>query len=92
MEVTMKKSADKQLKKLAKNVQEKISKHLEATVRHVNDFSQIKSEKLKGTNDRYKIRVGSYRVVIKKISNTQVQITAIADRKDIYKLLLGITI
>jgi len=58
----------------------------------IQSFALLRTEKLIGYSDRYKIRVGNYRIVIKKISNVHIVVTTIADRKDIYNKLFEIVL
>jgi len=83
MKVEIAKSALKSLNKIPKKFKDPIDAIL-SQLKQANDFSEINCEKLRGHADRYKIRRGDYRIVLKKIANTHIQITAIADRKDIY--------
>ena len=46
--------------------------------------------KLKGIKNRYKIRVWNYRIIYKVESQTEILITSIAHRKDVYNELFGI--
>ena len=48
--------------------------------------------KLKGYSDLYKIRVGDYRIVYKKVTSNYIKITSVGDRKNIYKNLLEIVL
>jgi len=82
--------ASKNLKKIYRPEKLKIEAVLEE-LEYVESFKEVKIEKLKGYKDRYKIRVGNYRIVIKKLANTHIQITSIANRKDIYNKLFGLT-
>ena len=89
MIVDIPKSVEKQLKKLPTDINSKAKMILEE-LRYADSFNEVQSEKLSGTKDRYKIRVGNYRIIIKKLSSKYIEITAIADRKAIYKKLFGI--
>ena len=85
--------ADKRIQKSFKKfpIQDRIKiQELLRIMEKCNNFSEIKAEKLSGF-DRYKLRVGNYRLILKKISETHVQITMIAHRRDIYKRLFGIS-
>ena len=62
------------------------------TVVATNTFEELTmiEGKLKGAIDRYKIRQGDYRIILKKESETHVIITAIRHRKDIYDKLYSL--
>jgi len=90
MKVEVLKRATKQTDKFHSKDQIKIKKQIKQ-IEAIQSFALLKTEKLIGYTDRYKIRVGNYRIVIKKISNTHLVVTVIANRKDIYDKLFGIT-
>lgn len=75
--------AFKQLSKLPKPIQKKISENIDALS---DNPRPAQSKKLKGYDDLYRIRIADYRVVY-EIVNQQVLITIlrVAHRKDVYK-------
>ena len=82
--------ARKSLKKIDKKEQLKI-------LSVINDIQECETiqdiphnGKLKGTKDRYKIRVGNYRIVYKIKSQTKILITSIRNRKEVYDKFFGI--
>jgi mRNA interferase RelE/StbE len=81
--VVFAKAADRQLRKLPKNVQQRIV--LEAESLSVNP-RPVGSIKLEGEDELYRIRVGDYRVIY-QIGDEQliVLIVRIAHRKDAYR-------
>ena len=81
--------AKKSLKKIQQSDRNKIELAINDLL-YCESFNEIKTEKLKGYSDRYKIRVGNYRIILKRISNNHLQITAVSDRKEVYKKLFGI--
>jgi len=90
MKVEMDKRVHKDLKKLPHQVSSKIQDKIDE-LKAADTFDTTKTNgKLAGTKDRYKIRIGSYRIVLKKETNTHVKITAIANRKDIYNHLFSV--
>ena len=89
MKVDITRSASKNIKKLEVNTRNKVSQKILET-EGLNTANEIQSEKLSGTKNRYKIRVGNYRVVYEKITATHIEITSVRDRKDVYNKLFGI--
>jgi len=84
--------AAKRLKKIVsrqdrKNIKDRI-KEIESN----SNTGKLGAEKLRGSQDRFKIRCGNYRIIFKKISSEEIFITAIADRKGIYNKLFGVTV
>ena len=74
----------KSLKKIYKKEQLKI-------LSVINDIQECETiqdiphnGKLKGTKDRYKIRVGDYRIIYQIKSQTEILITSIRHRKEVY--------
>ncbi len=90
MRVDFTQKAVKQFRKLSLTARQAVATKIRA-IENVQRFSEIKSEKLSGGNNLYKIRSGNYRIVFQKISSEQILITAIAHRKDIYNKLFGLT-
>lgn len=81
--VFLKPSADRELAKLPRDVQQRISRKLIELGRNPRPPGV---EKLGGGKDEYRIRVGSYRVIY-AIEDDQliVLVLRIADRKDVYR-------
>lgn len=87
--IDIKGSANKSLNKIDKKVKGKIQDLL-SRVSALDSTSEIDHDgKLKGYQDRYKIRLGNYQIVYKIESLNHILITAIAHRKDIYNKLFG---
>ena len=84
----------KKVTKKVKNLPRKVANEIRQVLYEIEGFenaSMIDNDgKLKGYLDLYKIRVGQYRIVYKKITSTHIQITSVGDRKYIYKKLFGI--
>ncbi len=91
MKININGKANKKLEKIPNKEQQQIRNKLSeiATLSVANEIRH--DGKLKGALDRYKIRIGNYRIVFQKISSEQILITAIAHRKDIYNKLFGLT-
>lgn len=81
----------KQVRKLPKQVQQNI-KALILELQQLESTNEIQSEKLSGTKNRYKIRVGNYRIVYEKITATHIEVTSVRDRKDVHNKLFGIVL
>lgn len=92
MIIDIKKSAYKTLKKLPPKIAEPVEIVINELKIAATFHEFKKAEKLTGHSDRYKIRIGNYRIVIKKESDTHITITAIANRKDIYNKLFDFII
>lgn len=90
MRVDTGKSIKRQVRNLPQNVQEYIKSFI-SELKSLDSAKDINSEKLSGTKDRYKIRLGNYRIVYQKISVNHIEITSVRDRKEVYKKLFGIT-
>ena len=90
MRVDIAKKVIKKVKKLPLKAANEISKVL-YEIEGFENASRIDHDgKLKGYSDIYKIRVGDYRIIYKKVTATHIQITSVGDRKYIYKNLLEI--
>ena len=90
MRVDIGKKVIKQVNKLPRKVADEIRQVL-YEIEGLENASMINNDgKLKGYPDLYKIRVGDYRIVYKKLESTHIQITSVGDRKNIYKNLLEI--
>lgn len=83
--------AAKQLRKISSRIDRKNIKDRIKEIESTPNTKELRAEKLKGSQDRFKIRCGNYRIIFKKISSEEIFITAIADRKDIYNKLFGVT-
>ena len=90
MELVFTKKAAKQYQKLNVQTQHQISDKLRKFEEEISGFDQYTQMKLVGYNDRYKIRSGNYRVIIKSTSNVTGEITAIGHRKNIYDKLFSL--
>ena len=92
MIIDIKGSAEKYLRKMDKKAAQRIRTEIADTAK-LKSTSEIPNDgKLRGYTDRYKIRVGNYRIIYKVEYTTHILITAIADRKDVYNKLFGITL
>lgn len=83
--IVWKNSANKELKRLPKDVIEKI---LLAVEKLSIDLNPIGSKKIAGSISTYRIRIGDYRVVYS--SNNKylvIEVVRVGHRKDIYKNL-----
>lgn len=60
LEITLK--AKKDLKKLDKNTQKRVT---DALKQMISDRERVDLKKLKGTEDTWRLRVGNYRVILK---------------------------
>lgn len=82
MKITISARAEKELRKLSKINQIAIA----AKIRSFATTEIINEEKLSGYKNIYRVRVGDYRIVFKKIPS-EIYIVLIGHRKDIYDLL-----
>lgn len=89
MQVDITSNAAKNIKKLDINIQKQVYEKI-IEIGALNSTNEIQSEKLSGFKDRYKIRVGNYRIVYQKLTTTHIEITSVRDRKDVYNKLFGI--
>ncbi|MDL1971376.1 MAG: type II toxin-antitoxin system RelE/ParE family toxin [Candidatus Desulfofervidaceae bacterium] len=77
----------KELSKVPKNIQERVEKIVFMELKESNPFSLGYVERLKGFKDKYKIRVGDYRIGLRiDKEKKEVVCLRVARRKDIYKL------
>lgn len=75
--------ATKQFRDLPSKVQDRISPHIDALAANPRPHGALK---IKGEDDQYRIRVGSYRVVYSIVDERLiVSIVRVADRKDVYR-------
>jgi len=81
MNVVVSPHAKKQLKKLPKIIQLTIVKRLKA----LRNPSSVEAKKLQGYKDIFRTRVGSYRIIYRKMPDV-VYVILIAPRKEAYLL------
>ena len=92
MKVEVKKSASKSLAKIPKR-ERAIIEGILLKLKSLNRVLDIDNDgKLKGKKDRYKIRVGDYRIIYKVESQTEILITSIRHRKDFYDKIFEIVL
>ena len=80
MKVVISKKAEKQLSKLNQFVRRKILKIL----KKFESGERVDIKKMKGTDDEFRIRVGNYRILIKRFKNNDYLVTEIGKRENIY--------
>lgn len=86
-EIEYKKVFLKELSKLPENEQERIEKIVFDEITTTNPFQYKYIEKMKGYPDKYKIRVGNYRIGLTIDTKLKIIIfNRVAHRKDIYKI------
>lgn len=90
--IDIKGSAEKSLKKIDNKWEKNIRKRIAAIAMLESTTEIDHNGKLKGEVDRFKIRIGNYRLVYKIEAKNHVLITTIAHRKDIYNKLFGIVV
>ena len=83
MRLIISKGADKQLSKFNPFVRRKILKNL----RYFSEGEKVDIKKMKGKSDEYRIRVGEFRILIKKSKDNDYLVTEIGKRENIYFLL-----
>jgi mRNA interferase RelE/StbE len=76
-------SFEKDAKKLPKEVQLKL-KEIINLIQQSSNFSELNAEKLAGSKDAYRIRLGNYRIGIYKEDNTII-LSRVLNRKEIYR-------
>ena len=82
--VILKKQADKHLKLLDRNIQQKVFKQLKEISKWNFDYLDIK--KLQWYETRYRLRVGKYRILFEKYEDKLIILVIdIWSRGDIYK-------
>lgn len=74
---------EKDAKKLPKEVQLKL-KEIINLIQLSSNFSELNAEKLAGSKDAYRIRLGNYRIGIYKEDNTII-LSRVLNRKEIYR-------
>ena len=86
-EVNFTKRFLKELASLPSNVQTRIEVIVFQELKSDNPFSLGYIEKMKGYNDKYKIRVGDYRIGISVDSlNKRITCQRVAHRREIYRI------
>tara|TARA_Y100000310_G_scaffold345413_1_gene464698 strand:- start:9009 stop:9266 length:258 start_codon:yes stop_codon:yes gene_type:complete len=80
MRLVISKKADKQLLKFNPFIRKKILKNL----RNFAEGGRIDIKKMKGKDDEYRIRVGEYRILLKKFQNEDYLVTEFGKRENIY--------
>ncbi|MEM7496335.1 MAG: type II toxin-antitoxin system RelE/ParE family toxin [Myxococcota bacterium] len=76
--------AQKQFRRLDRQVQQQLKPHIQSLCHGLNH----RCVKLKGYDDRYRLRSGSYRIVFEMHDGQLiVLLLSIAHRKDIYRVL-----
>ena len=76
----------KELSRLPKDIQEKVERIVFVELKDTNPFSLGYMEQLMGFKDKYKIRIGQYRIGLKiDKENKEIICLRIAHRKDIYR-------
>lgn len=83
MKISISPLAEKQLRKISKPDQIAIGQKI-ISLREESAFLQ--EEKLQGYNNIFRVRVGDYRIVYKKIL-PEIYIILIRHRKDVYRLV-----
>ncbi len=77
----------KELSKLPRDIRERAEKIVFKEIKDKNPFSLGYIERLKTSKDKYKIRIGDYRIGLKIDSkHKEIIFLRIAHRKDIYKM------
>jgi len=80
MKVVISKKTEKQLSKLNQFVSRKILKVL----KKFESGEKVDIKKMKGKGDEFRIRVGNYRILIKRFENNDYLVTEIGKRENIY--------
>jgi mRNA interferase RelE/StbE len=83
MIILIDRSFEKDAKRLPPDVQRKL-KQLIQQIQQVNSFSQLGCEKLSGSQNAYRIRLGNYRIGIYKEDETVV-LSRVLNRREIYR-------
>lgn len=82
MKLIISKKADKQLSKLNPFIRKRILKNL----RQFKEGEKVDIKKMKGKVDEYRIRVGEFRILIKKFQDKEYLVTEVGKRENIYFL------
>ena len=80
MRLIFSKKAGKELSKLNPFISDKIIKIL----KKFENGERVDIQKLKGEDEEFRIRVGDYRVLLKRFSNKDFLVTEIGQRENIY--------
>mgnify|MGYP001180404590 CR=1 FL=1 len=85
MKVRISKSLAKDTAKITdKKVKEKLFKKIEQ-LQSAENLSQQPIKKLKGFKDFYRIRIGDYRLGVKKLTEQEILLVRFLQRKEIYR-------
>lgn len=88
MVVELEKTARKQYDKLPEKVRLLVNGKIDQIAQSASfDKIPVIEGKLKGSPHRYKVRQGDYRIILKKVTEEHVIITAIRHRRDVYDRL-----
>lgn len=83
-QVKFKRTAEKQLSKLPRQIQKKLRSYIDEKL--TKDPRPAGVRKLVGKDNLYRIRVGNYRIIYQINDDTLVvRITKLGDRRDVYK-------
>ncbi len=82
MRITISPRAEKELKKITKIDQIAVARKIRSLIENII----VNEEKLSGYKGIFRIRVGNYRLVYRKISQ-EIYIVLIHHRKDVYKIV-----
>ena len=92
MKIELDRRANKSLAKIPKR-ERAIIEEILLGLESLNEVLDIDNDgKLKRTKDRYKIRVGNYRIIYKVESQNAILITSIRHRKDVYDKIFEIVL
>ena len=81
--IRIKPSALSKLKKLPSQIKRRISAKIDSLA---SDARPAGGEKLEGTDDLYRVRVGNYRIIYQiQDENLLIMIVKVGDRKEIYR-------
>jgi len=80
MKVIFSKKADKQISSFNPFIRQKIVNVLEK----FQNGERVDIKKLKGMGNEFRIRVGSYRIILDKLSNGDFSVLEIGERENIY--------
>ena len=80
MKIALSKKADKELSKLNPFIRNKIIK----TLGKFESGERVDIKKMRGKSDEFRIRVGEYRILIKKFDKGDWLVTEIGKRENIY--------
>ncbi|MDE0470374.1 MAG: type II toxin-antitoxin system RelE/ParE family toxin [Ekhidna sp.] len=91
MVVDLEKKGQKNYRKLPEKVRLLMNEKIDR-IAQAESFDEVRfiEGRLKGSPDRYKIRQGDYRIILKKVTEQQVIITSIRHRRDVYDKLYSL--